>query len=113
LKSKPGQESKTKYRGEIEVRVAFTVKSGSLLDLSKKEKLRGSFGQLGQAAQSFGKWVIDLLLPYGKSMNCFSAWISLLNGLCYVCGMLPVTVSSVSCTLNVFRWKSVEFGRKR
>ena len=40
LKSKPGHEGKSKNRGEIEIRVAFTVKSGSLLDLSlsKKEK---------------------------------------------------------------------------
>jgi len=62
LKSKPGQEIKTKYRGEIEVRVAFTVKSGSLLDLSnpKKEKLRGSFGQLSQAAHSIGGSLLSL-----------------------------------------------------
>lgn len=55
LKSKPGQESKNKQRGEIEVRVAFTVKSGSLLDLSKKEKHKGSLGHIAQAAHHFGK----------------------------------------------------------
>jgi Rab11 family-interacting protein 1/2/5 len=55
LKSKPGQEGKNKNRGEIEVRVAFTVKSGSLLDLSKKEKHKGSFGHLSQAAHNIGK----------------------------------------------------------
>ena len=58
LKSKPGQESKSKNRGEIEVRVAFTVKSGSLLDLSqsKKEKHKGSYGHLSQAAHSIGMY---------------------------------------------------------
>jgi len=62
LKSKPGQESKSKNRGEIEVRVAFTVKSGSLLDLSqsKKEKHKGSFGHLTQAAHSIGGSLLSL-----------------------------------------------------
>jgi hypothetical protein len=36
--------------------VAFTVKSGSLLDLSKKEKHKGrSFGHLSQASHNIGK----------------------------------------------------------
>jgi len=62
LKSKPGQESKSKNRGEIEVRVAFTVKSGSLLDLSqsKKEKHKGSYGHLSQAAHSIGGSLLSL-----------------------------------------------------
>lgn len=51
LKCKPGQE-KTNYRGEIEVRVNFTVQSGvtaagSLSEL-KKDGIRASFGQLSQ-----------------------------------------------------------------
>jgi Rab11 family-interacting protein 1/2/5 len=52
LKSKPGQEKKNKFRGEIEVKVNFTVQSGvnsaaSLADL-KKDGIRASFGQLSQ-----------------------------------------------------------------
>lgn len=41
LQSKPGKEKK-KERGELEIRVAFTVKAGSLSDLSKKEKNKTS-----------------------------------------------------------------------
>lgn len=42
LQSKPGKEKKDKQRGDLEVRVAFTVKAGSLTDLSKKEKNKSS-----------------------------------------------------------------------
>ena len=66
MKSKPGQEGKNKNRGEIEVRVAFTVKSGSLLDLSKKEKHKGSFGHLSQAAHNIGELIFrtpDRMIP--------------------------------------------------
>lgn len=45
LQSKPGKEKK-KDRGELEVRVAFTVKAGSLTDLSKKEKHKSSISQI-------------------------------------------------------------------
>ncbi|XP_055632665.1 rab11 family-interacting protein 1 isoform X2 [Toxorhynchites rutilus septentrionalis] len=45
LQSKPGKEKK-KERGELEVRVAFTVKAGSLTDLSKKEKNKSSISNL-------------------------------------------------------------------
>lgn len=47
LQSKPGKEKKDKDRGELEVRVAFTVKAGSLTDLSKKEKNKSSTLGLG------------------------------------------------------------------
>lgn len=50
LKSKNGQENKD--RGELQVKIAFTVKSGSLLDLSKKEKHRLSVGQLSHTASN-------------------------------------------------------------
>lgn len=53
LKSKPGKE-KSKPRGELEVKIAFIVKAGSLTDLSKKEKHKSSLGQLSQMAQSVG-----------------------------------------------------------
>lgn len=36
--------------------MAFTVKSGSLLDLSKKEKHKGSFGHISQAAHNIGEY---------------------------------------------------------
>lgn len=62
LKSKPGHEGKkNKHRGEIEVKVAFTVKSGSLLDLSKKEKHKGSLSHLSQAAHNIGKHLLNAL----------------------------------------------------
>lgn len=47
LQSKPGKEKKDKDRGELEVRIAFTVKAGSLTDLSKKEKNKSSTLGLG------------------------------------------------------------------
>lgn len=47
LQSKPGKEKKDKDRGELEIRVAFTVKAGSLTDLSKKEKNKSSTLGLG------------------------------------------------------------------
>lgn len=47
LQSKPGKEKKDKDRGELEARVAFTVKAGSLTDLSKKEKNKSSTLGLG------------------------------------------------------------------
>jgi len=53
LKSKPGKE-KNKPRGELEVRVAFLVKAGSLMDLSSKPH-KSSMSQLSLMAQSVGK----------------------------------------------------------
>ncbi|CAD7089781.1 unnamed protein product [Hermetia illucens] len=49
LESKPGKEKKDKDRGELEVRIQFVVKSGSLTDLSKKEKHKSSIGQLASS----------------------------------------------------------------
>ncbi|XP_053950747.1 rab11 family-interacting protein 5 isoform X3 [Anastrepha ludens] len=49
LESKPGKEKKNKERGELEVRISFVVKSGSLTDLSKKEKHKSSIGQLASS----------------------------------------------------------------
>lgn len=46
LQSKQGQESKNKNRGKLDVIVTFNVKSGSLNDLSKKEKHKSSIGQI-------------------------------------------------------------------
>lgn len=48
LESKPGKEKK-KDRGQLEIRILFTVKAGSLNDLSKKEKHKSSFGQLASS----------------------------------------------------------------
>lgn len=47
LQSKPGQEKKDKDRGELEVRISFNVKAGSLTDLNKKEKKGSTLGGLG------------------------------------------------------------------
>lgn len=54
LQSKPGKEKKDKNRGELEVRIAFTVKAGSLTDLSKKEKNKSSTLGLGGSLLSLG-----------------------------------------------------------
>ncbi|KAI5635762.1 c2 domain-containing protein [Phthorimaea operculella] len=45
LQGKSGKES-DKNRGELEVRLAFTVKEGSLTDLSKKDKHKSSLSSL-------------------------------------------------------------------
>ena len=55
-----GQESKGKNRGQLEVKIGFTVKSGSLTDLSKKEKHKSSIGQLSHAAQSVGGSLLSI-----------------------------------------------------
>ncbi|XP_022915175.1 rab11 family-interacting protein 2 [Onthophagus taurus] len=60
LQSKQGQESKNKDRGKLEVKIAFTVKSGSLTDLSKKEKHKSSIGQLSNVAQSVGGSLLSI-----------------------------------------------------
>lgn len=46
LMSKAGQEKKDKDRGELEIRTAFTVKAGSLSDLSKKDKNKSSLSNI-------------------------------------------------------------------
>ncbi|CAG9796691.1 unnamed protein product [Diatraea saccharalis] len=45
LQGKPGKES-DKKRGELEVKIGFTVKEGSLSDLSKKDKHRSSLSSI-------------------------------------------------------------------
>jgi len=45
LHSKPGKEKK-KERGELEIRISFTVKAGSLTDLNKKDKHKSSLSQI-------------------------------------------------------------------
>ncbi|KAG6452359.1 rab11 family-interacting protein 2 [Manduca sexta] len=47
LKGKAGKEN-DKDRGELEVKIGFTVKEGSLTDLSKKDKHRASLSSLAQ-----------------------------------------------------------------
>ncbi|XP_076260978.1 rab11 interacting protein isoform X1 [Rhynchophorus ferrugineus] len=58
LQSKPG--GKTKDRGQLEVKIAFNVKSGSLTNLSKKEKHKSSLGGLSHVAQSVGGSLLSL-----------------------------------------------------
>jgi len=55
LQSKPG--GKQKDRGQLEVKIAFNVKSGSLTNLSKKEKHKSS---LSHVAQSVGGSLLSL-----------------------------------------------------
>lgn len=58
LMAKPGHDKKDKDRGELEIRTAFTVKAGSLSDLSKKEKNKSSLtnisGGVGGSLLSLG-----------------------------------------------------------
>ncbi|XP_043493165.1 rab11 family-interacting protein 1 [Polistes fuscatus] len=59
LCSKPGKEN-TKERGELEVRIGFIVKAGSLTDLTRKERHKSSLGQLSTAAQSIGGSLLSI-----------------------------------------------------
>lgn len=58
LQSKPG--GKQKDRGQLEVKIAFNVKSGSLTNLSKKDKHKSSLGGLSHVAQSVGGSLLSL-----------------------------------------------------
>ncbi|KFB40156.1 AGAP000116-PA-like protein [Anopheles sinensis] len=49
LESKDREKKKEKERGELEVRISFTVKAGSLTDLSKKEKSKSSISNLASS----------------------------------------------------------------
>lgn len=70
LQSKPGKEKKDKERGEIEIRVAFTVKAGSLTDLSKKEKNKSSTLGLGGSLLSLNAFEKRKSLKnFAKSMG--------------------------------------------
>lgn len=51
---------KQKDRGQLEVKIAFNVKSGSLTNLSKKEKHKSSLGGLTHVAQSVGGSLLSL-----------------------------------------------------
>jgi Rab11 family-interacting protein 1/2/5 len=55
-----GKVGKAKERGHLEVKIGFTVKSGSLTDLSKKEKHKSSIGQLSHVAHSVGGSLLSL-----------------------------------------------------
>ncbi|KAJ8926892.1 hypothetical protein NQ314_020744 [Rhamnusium bicolor] len=57
LQSKPGKEAKNKERGQLEVKIQFTVRAGSLTNLSKKEKHKSS---IGHVAQSVGGSLMSL-----------------------------------------------------
>ena len=59
LGSKPGKEN-TKERGELEVKISFIVKAGSLTDLSLKERHKSSLGQLSTAAHSIGGSLLSI-----------------------------------------------------
>lgn len=52
--AKPGHDKKDKDRGELEIRTAFTVKAGSLSDLSKKEKNKSSSNNIAGSLLSLG-----------------------------------------------------------
>lgn len=51
LKNKPGKEN-NKNRGELELRIGFTVKEGTASDLSKKESHKSSLGQITSSSST-------------------------------------------------------------
>nr|XP_045625817.1 cell surface glycoprotein 1-like isoform X2 [Procambarus clarkii] len=73
LKGKPEKDRKKgeKERGELEIKVAFTVKSGSLLDVSKKEKNKSitSLKNLGGSLMSLGSKEKANLKSFAKSVS--------------------------------------------
>lgn len=70
LLSKPGQDKKDKDRGELEVRTQFTVKAGSLSDLSKKDKNKSS---LSNIANNVGGSLLSLgQIEKRKSLKKFA-----------------------------------------
>ncbi len=70
LMSKPGQEKKDKDRGELEIRISFTVKAGSLSDLSKKDKNKSS---LSNIASNVGGSLLSLgQIEKRKSLKKFA-----------------------------------------
>ncbi len=85
LKCKPGQ-NKTEYRGELEVRTSFTVKStsgsgkdiGSTSDLAshKKDKHKGSLSSIKEKKEKMGGSL--MVLPSKVSENIFIAILKLL-----------------------------------
>lgn len=81
LQSKPSQDKKKdKDRGELEVRVQFTVKAGSLTDLSKKEKHKSS---LSKMASSVGGSLLSIgTLEKRKGFSKFAK--SLGSKVCFI-----------------------------
>merc|ERR1719412_3033559 len=78
LKCKPGQ-TKDKYRGELEVRVGFTVKAstaagGSMSDLTKKNK--GSLQSLNKVANNLGGSLLSLGTKEKKNIKKFAKSVS-------------------------------------
>ena len=71
LQSKPGHEKKKdKDRGELEIRTSFTVKAGSIGDLSKKDKNKSS---LSNIANGVGGSLLSLgTLEKRKSLKKFA-----------------------------------------
>lgn len=69
-----------KVCGELQVKIAFTVKSGSLLDLTKKDKHRLSVGQLSHTAsnisKSSGLLITKLITSYLKYHIMIFRWES-------------------------------------
>lgn len=61
----------------MEVKIAFTVKSGSLTDLSKKDKHKSSMGHLSHMAQSVGGSLLSITsIEKRKGIKNFAKSIS-------------------------------------
>ena len=78
LRCKPGQ-NKTEYRGELEVKLGFTVRAsesvgGSVADLSKKNK--GSISSLNKVAGNIGGSLLSLGGKEKKNFKKIAASVS-------------------------------------
>lgn len=82
LKSKAGQENKTKLRGDIEVRIAFTVKSGTRFSFSPSASLNWTRTRFFQGAcwicpaktncgTLWDSWATPPRRSVGADSNCF------------------------------------------
>lgn len=67
---------KHKERGELEVKIGFSVKPGSLNDVSKKDGRLGSLNQLSQAAQHLGGSLASIGSVDKKSLKKLAKTIS-------------------------------------
>lgn len=62
-------KAKTKERGELEVKIGFSVKPDSVNDVGKKDSRRGSLGQLSHVAQNMGGSLVSISSVDKKSFK--------------------------------------------
>lgn len=62
-------KAKTKERGELEVKIGFSVKPDSVNEVSKKDSRRASLGQLSHVAQNMGGSLVSISSVDKKSFK--------------------------------------------